>query len=194
MSKVVYIVLTETGTLLSRAIQLYTQEDYNHVSIAFDADLNDMYSFGRKFENNPFIGGFIKESIQSKWLRESNCAIYECPLTDEQYKSLKQKIYHYQLHMEKYRYNFIGLIGIACHIKLERQHAFFCSQFIATLFQEIGLSLDGRCPYFTKPADFSKLPYLHLCYTGKLSNFTLIPADGPHPNIPIHAIKSLSRI
>ena len=39
----VYIVLTHTGTLLSNLIKLYTKNDYSHVSLAFDQELNEMY-------------------------------------------------------------------------------------------------------------------------------------------------------
>jgi len=45
----IYIVLTHTGTLLSNLIKLYTKNDYSHVSLAFDEDLNEMYSFGRLY-------------------------------------------------------------------------------------------------------------------------------------------------
>ena len=70
MSKTIYIILTETGSLLSRAIQVYTQKNFNHVSIAFDPELKEMYSFGRKYENNPLIGGFVIK-VGDKQLDES---------------------------------------------------------------------------------------------------------------------------
>lgn len=191
MGQVIYIVLTETGSILSRAIQLYTQENFNHVSIAFDRNLTEMYSFGRKFENNPFIGGFVQENIHSKLLRSANCAIYECNVTDEQYELLQQKIQFFKQHMDKFRYNFIGLIGVACRIKLEREWAFFCSQFIATLLKDAGFNLDGLCPYFMKPTDLGKLPYMHLCYKGELSRYVFIPRSKPMHNIPIASISKV---
>lgn len=39
------------------------QEPLNHVSIALDRELTEVYSFGRKQPDNPFIGGFVKEDI-----------------------------------------------------------------------------------------------------------------------------------
>ena len=62
MGEKIYIVLTDTGTLLSKAIGLYTRKDLNHASIAFDEELKEMYSFGRKQRHNPFVGGFVKEN------------------------------------------------------------------------------------------------------------------------------------
>lgn len=172
MSKLIYIVLTETGTLLSRIIKFYTQEKFSHVSIAFDSELNEMYSFGRKHENNPFIGGFVHEEPSSKIFRQANCAIYSCRVSEEQYESLKSQINYYKLNKEQYKYNFIGLFFVACRLELNRKNAFFCSQFIATLLERVGLSLEGMCPSLMAPTDLAKLPYLKLCYIGTVKCYT----------------------
>ncbi|RHW32766.1 hypothetical protein D1B33_16495 [Lysinibacillus yapensis] len=171
MTKEIYIVLTETNTVLSRGIRLYTQHEFNHVSLAFDSSLREMYSFGRKHENNPWIGGFVQENPASKLLRESNCAIYACPVTEAQYQMLQDKIDYYKKHQKNFKYNFVGLLGVACKVKLKRKRAFFCSQFIATLFKETGLSLHGFCPYFMKPNDFINLPSISLIYKGKVGDY-----------------------
>lgn len=45
--KKIYIILTFTGTALSRIIKFATKVEFAHVSIALDEELNEMYSFGR---------------------------------------------------------------------------------------------------------------------------------------------------
>lgn len=40
MAHTIYIVLTKTGTLLSKAIGMYTGKEMNHASIAFDEGLS----------------------------------------------------------------------------------------------------------------------------------------------------------
>ena len=45
--KKIYIVLTYTGTFLSRIVNIYTGKKYSHVSISLDKNLEYMYSFGR---------------------------------------------------------------------------------------------------------------------------------------------------
>lgn len=57
-----YIVLSQTGTMLSRILKFITGAEYNHSSISLSADLTQMYSFGRRNPYNPFLGGFVKES------------------------------------------------------------------------------------------------------------------------------------
>ena len=54
----VYILLTRSDTYFSRLIHLLTAEDYTHVSICLDADLQHFYSFGRKSDIFMFPAGF----------------------------------------------------------------------------------------------------------------------------------------
>ena len=56
--KKIYIILTFTGTALSRIIKLSTKDEFAHASIALDSELKEMYSFGRLNPYNPFFGGF----------------------------------------------------------------------------------------------------------------------------------------
>ena len=58
----IYIVLTYTGTLLAKVVRLYTRNEFAHVSISLDENLDEMYSFGRLNPYIPFIGGFVQES------------------------------------------------------------------------------------------------------------------------------------
>lgn len=44
----VFILLTNTGTFLTRVIKSYTRAPYNHASISFNRELSELYSFGRK--------------------------------------------------------------------------------------------------------------------------------------------------
>lgn len=44
----IYLLFTNTRTLFTRTIRLYTKADYNHASIALDPNFNETYSFGRK--------------------------------------------------------------------------------------------------------------------------------------------------
>ena len=167
MTKTVYIVLTETGSLLSRAIKWYTKDRYNHVSIAFDEQLNEMYSFGRKRENNPWIGGFTQENVHGELLRYANCAIYSYTISDEQFEHLKIQIAHFKANEHLYRYNFLGLLCIAFRIRWKRHNAYFCSQFIATLFENAQIETK-LCTYFIRPTEFKHLPNVQFCYKGQM--------------------------
>src|SRR5690554_467422 len=59
----IYILLTDTGTLFARLIKRFTDAPYNHASIAFDAELKELFSFGRKNPTNPWDVGFVEENV-----------------------------------------------------------------------------------------------------------------------------------
>ena len=87
--KKIYIVLSFTGTILSRIVKLYTRKEYSHVSISLDKDLKHMYSFGRLNPYNPFWGGFVQESPNYgtfKRFKNSKIKIYSMEVSDEELK------------------------------------------------------------------------------------------------------------
>ncbi|MBA9027096.1 hypothetical protein [Peribacillus huizhouensis] len=71
-----YLLFTDTGTNLSKLIKLFTTQPFNHVTISFEAELSEIFSFGRKKHNNPFIGGFVREEIAVGLFKNAKCEIY----------------------------------------------------------------------------------------------------------------------
>ncbi len=171
MGKTIYIVLTDTGTLLSKVIGMYTRKDLNHASIAFDEQLNEMYSFGRKQRHNPFVGGFVKEDATEGIFRDADCAIFSCEVSEEEYHRMRRVIRQIERCKEQYRYNFIGLFGIAFNIGIQRDRAFFCSQFVATVVNEGGVTMFSFKPNLVQPHHFTKVPFLIQEYEGDLQTY-----------------------
>lgn len=88
IEKKIYILLTDTGTLFTKLIKLYTKKPYNHASISFDSELSEVYSFGRKTARNPFIGGFVKEDVDKGLFKEANCAVYALTVNEVQLQKM----------------------------------------------------------------------------------------------------------
>ena len=87
-SKKIYIVLTYTGTFMSKVIKIFTRAKYCHVSISLDEELTQMYSFGRLNAYNPFIGGFVHESLDEgtfKRFYKTETTIYTYAKADKNY-------------------------------------------------------------------------------------------------------------
>lgn len=172
--KAVYIVLTDTGTWLSRAIGWYTGETLNHASLAFDKELNEVYSFGRKVPDNPFIGGFVREDFNNDWFlkgRGAHCAIYRCPVSDSAYTQIRKYIAALEAKEHQFTYNFIGLFGVAANVRIHRSHAFFCSQFVATALKAGGVQLCDKPPCLTTPRDLAISDKLECVYEGSLLEY-----------------------
>ncbi|WP_106495932.1 hypothetical protein [Lentibacillus sp. Marseille-P4043] len=169
--RTIYFLFTDTGTYLARAINYCTKQSLNHVSISFDHDLREVYSFGRKRPKNPFIGGFVKEDIRSDFLKESSCAVYAYQLSADDCEKIQEKIKEIEAQKNNYKYNFLGLIGVLLRIEIERENALFCSQFVATVLRETEAFQVTKPPCFVTPADIRNHVGLKLIYQGKLGDY-----------------------
>ena len=169
--KKIYLLLTDTGTILNRLIKSYTKKPYNHASIAFDEDLTEVYSFGRKTARNPYIGGFVREDIHSVLFNEAGCAIYSLTITNDDYKKMYQYIQDIELKKELYRYNFIGLFGVLLNMQIKRKNAFFCSQFVASVLKESNVFNFEKDLFFVEPSDLPHSANFELIYEGRLNDY-----------------------
>ncbi|WP_197089634.1 hypothetical protein [Bacillus sp. SA1-12] len=173
-NKKVYIFLTDTGTLFTRVIKLYTKNSLNHASIALDKELEEMYSFGRKNPKNPFIGGFVKENIHSDLFKGAKCAVYSCSVTESEYNQLKINIQIIKQNEHCYKYNIIGLFGIVFNKVIERKNAFFCSQFVVTILKMSRVSLVDKPLSLVTPQDLMQADRLQLEYKGELHSYPFL--------------------
>lgn len=168
--KKIYIVLTYTGTVLSRIIKIFTRNQYSHVSIALDENMDEMYSFGRLNPYNPFFGGFVKEGINIgtfKRFRNTKSQISSLEITDEQYQKLRDVLEKMCMNKEAYKFNITGLVFALFHKRLMRKNKFYCSQFVRYVMENSDIK-DKRLSDVIKPEDFRKLENLHLEYEGLL--------------------------
>ena len=185
MGKTIYIVLTDTGTVLSKMIGMYTRKDFNHASISFDEQLTEVYSFGRKYQSNPFIAGFVKENFAEGIFREAKCSIFSWKVTDGEFERIRSKIRQIEYNKKQYRFNFIGLFGVAVNKGIDRERAFFCSQFVATVLNEGDLPIFTVSPSLVQPHHFSKVACFQDVYEGDLQTY-LDMARGRAEHRPVH--------
>lgn len=123
--KKIYIVLTYTGTFLSKIIKIYTRKEYSHVSIALDSNLNQMYSFGRLNPYTPIFAGFVHEKIDEgtfKRFKKTKCKVYSLEIEEDKYEKAVQVIEAIQRNKKSYSFNTIGLILAALNIKVKEKN------------------------------------------------------------------------
>ena len=172
--KKIYIVLSYTGTILSRIVKLYTRKEYSHVSIALDRDLSHMYSFGRLNPYNPFIGGFVQESPNYgtfKRFKNSKIKIYSLEVSDEDYKKIKNTIRDVEKNKKNYKFNVMGLITVMIHYHLKRENCFYCAEFVKYVLSSS--SMEFNLPEIIKPDDFQKMEGMDIIYTGRLNEYDM---------------------
>lgn len=167
----VYLLLTDTGTLFTRMIKLYTKQCHNHASVGFDCELTEVYSFGRKRPRNPFVGGFVKEDIRSQLFKNASCAIYVFTVNEKAYNKMFNYIKEMDKNQHKYRYNLLGLFAIALNKRINRKHAFFCSHFVAMVLNEGMLLNINKHPCMITPKDLMEASSQRLIYKGSLQSY-----------------------
>lgn len=172
--KKIYIILTHTGTILSRIIKYYTKDEFSHVSIALDSDLEEMYSFGRLNAYNPFWGSFVHEYIDKgtfKRFKKTRAEVYSIFVADEQYEKAQKVISYFNNNKQKYRFNFIGLACVSIHKKIKRKNTFYCAEFVRHILKVSGVTEVNELPEITRPEDFKKLNGIMLEYKGLLRRY-----------------------
>lgn len=172
--KEIYIVLTHTGTVLSRIIKNYTQDEFSHVSISLDKELKEMYSFGRLNPYNPFWGGFVQEGINFgtfKRFRKTVCKIYSLKITEEQYNNVRGMIEYIKSSKQLQKFNVIGLFAVGFNKRISFENSFYCAEFVKYVLDKSGI--ENNLPELIKPEDFKNIQDLNEIYSGRLRKYQI---------------------
>ena len=167
----IYIVLTMTGTFVSRLVKMYTKKEYGHVSISLDKELERMYSFGRLNPYNMFIGGFVHEYIHSGTFfrfRNTTAEVVRVRVTEEQYAKLEEVILKMEAEKEKYKFNIAGLFAVSINKRIKKENYLYCAEFVKLVLEEAKIA--NNLPEIIKPEHFLTLPHKSI-YKGLLREY-----------------------
>ena len=170
----IYIVLSKTQTFPSRVIKMWTKEPYAHTSLAFDLELNEMYSFARKRLHNPFYCGFIREDIESGVFGrdvETTCLVLRLWVTANQHKKIRRTVDQFKRNKNSYKYNYLGIAGVVFNKSVERKYNYFCSQFVYTVLDRAEVDLFKKKSGLVRPEDFRVWEEPEVIYEGKLNEY-----------------------
>ncbi len=173
-NKPIYIVVSQTGTILSRILKIITHKEYNHVSVSLNNDLELMYSFGRKKAYNPFIAGFVIESVNFgtfKRFYNTKVVVLEVTLPNENYEKMKTLIDLMVSDSKKYRYNYWGLYLAALKIPYKSHNRYYCSEFVRDLLIKYNVDGAEELNKIVHPMSFLNLPETQTVYIGKLKDY-----------------------
>ena len=169
----IYIILTYTGTILSKIVKIYTRKEYSHVSISLNSDLTKMYSFGRINPYNPFSGGFVHEEIDKgtfKRFKKTKTKIYSLEIEEKKYEQLETIINNIQKRKNLYKFNIIGLLAVVLNVKIKRERHFYCAEFVKYVLEQSNVL---TLPDIVKPEDFEKVQGLLEVYKGVLKEYKI---------------------
>lgn len=174
-TKQLYIVLSQTGTMLSRILKFLTGAEYNHASISLSEDLTQMYSFGRKHPYNPFWGGFVRESpYAGTFLRfsDTRIVVFELTVSAEVHREMLERLIKMYEHRKIYHYNYLGLFLAGIHIHRTKVGCYYCSEFVKAMLVDFQINGAAQLAAVVHPSDFYQLPDIKIVYQGKLREYS----------------------
>ncbi|MDX9916481.1 MAG: hypothetical protein RBT15_00525 [Gudongella sp.] len=170
----IYILLSHSGSMFSRAINIYTKDPYTHVSVSLDRDLNELYSFGRLRPYNPVLAGFVREDVVNGTYRRfpnTTCALFSLKVSKEQHDMLVEQLERFKRESNKYGYNFLGVVSAMFNHPLSRQYNYFCSQFVSEVLLNSGIEITSKNPGLTSPMDIMSNKDLEFVFEGYLRDY-----------------------
>jgi hypothetical protein len=161
----IYIIISNTGSAASEIISLFTNKQYNHISIAFDNELKTIISYnGGERVFPPGLNYEMLEYFNKK--DDSSIAVYKTKCTVKQKEAIIDKIK--EINNIGSAYNLIGLVTKHTH----KPNIMFCSQFVYKILKNVGLNYFNKKEEEVKPTDLIELDYyrkLEFVYEIKLN-------------------------
>lgn len=171
----IYLVLTRTGTVMSKTIGLITGKRYTHVSVASNIMLTDMYSFCRDKREAPLPANFNHEDIDTEVFgacRTIPSEVYRIPVTYEQLEKYNDVIRHFIINRESYTYDIGALFLMALHIPYNMRNKFTCSVWVGFVLGKSGIKHDiKKHPSLIEPENFRSIRNAELIYKGDLKKY-----------------------
>ncbi|MBO7187617.1 MAG: hypothetical protein J6V68_04400 [Clostridia bacterium] len=168
----IYVLLTHTGTILSKMVQKRTGGEFNHASLSFDDSLTKMYSFSRVNPYIAFIGAFMKEAYNQgtfKRFKKTKACLLEYSVSESSYSKIKSCVEKMYDERKKYGYAYKGLFSAGKGKVYRKENCFYCSEFVWSVLENGGV-LDKRVgKEVIMPMDFLEKTDGKIIYKGQLS-------------------------
>ena len=133
--KYVYVALIYEPGFVAKFIKFWTGYPYSHVTFSFDEKLEKNHAFSRKKESTPLVAG------------------YKIPVTNEEYKNIKEYIDEISKDKE-YLYNYLSMITLAVIKGFRVYKSMHCTEFVAKILTMISSVKMSKKWYKYLPKDF----------------------------------------
>ena len=183
-----YVVFSSTPNKMGKTIRAFTGSRYNHVSIALDESLSQMYSFARRFYRTPFYGGFVKESLSRYHIggQSAQICVGRLPVTEKQYQGLKTHLAEMHQRQDRYLYNHLSALAVPFRRRIKIRDTSICVDFVSQLLGSVGIIPENK---YYSVTELERLLRPYGFYSGPAPEATVYdatyfsPKPVPHPVI-----------
>lgn len=148
-NKYIYVVLSQTPTKFGRLIRNRTHTKYNHASISFDENMEQLYSFGRARHEIPMKAGLVKEFRERFSLNKIDyvaCKIYKIPVSQIDYARGLEMIKEIKGDTDGYMYNLFSVLTFPMFHGFATYKTFTCVEFTAYMLRYMNIAWNQSKP------------------------------------------------
>ena len=173
--KPIFIVLSEGKSAFSSAIKSITKTIYSHASIAFDAALDKMYSFGIQGAKKKIAGGFIEEDIKTNNDPNKRVDVFVFFVPENILNQLKVKVKEFEDNVYKTSYSYKNLFTYIFNIPCNNDWTMICSQFVDRMLKAVGIDITKKDSSLVSPKDIDNSAKnnrnIYRIYSGKAGKY-----------------------
>ncbi|MDO4294388.1 MAG: hypothetical protein Q4C65_14340 [Eubacteriales bacterium] len=151
----IYVAFVDTPGLFALLIRRVIRQRYIHVALAFDRELKEAYSVGRRNPAVPLLAGFERED-REKILHKYPHARYQiCRIscTEQQKRELEEQARSTYKKRFSCHYVILGLPFVVLQRPFYQKNHYTCSSWLAKVTQEAGLQDWGKHFSMVTPRD-----------------------------------------
>lgn len=186
LQKYLYVVLSQTTSVVARSLKKVLKNQYTHMSLSFNKELTPMFAFARLEKENPFVGGPNTEELSDYFFGKPNydikIKVYKIPMNEEQCERAKAFIMEVFNDKEGYRYNWLEPLEVLFKKPVKIYKTYVCSAFVYDVLKTAGLHYDKELIYFISPEKLGHSLSRYLYYSGPIMGY-------PHFNKVIKPLK-----
>lgn len=130
--KDIYVAFLTSNYKTSAFIRRFTRYKFSHVALSESPCLEKMYSFARKYQNTPFVGGFVIELPSRYFISDKKVPVKVCAvsLEDDEYDKVMARIASFQKTPDQYKYNYFSALAYWFNRPYKKKDAFICIEFV----------------------------------------------------------------
>ena len=171
----IYIGLVDTHGIFASIIRRVIKQDYIHVVLGMDEDLDECYSVGRRNPSVPIFAGFEREDKEKVFraFPTARYMIFSLEVTPDQKEGIRHQLQACYRRRFSYHYCLLGLPFVMFQKEFFQKGHYTCSSFIARVLEENGKDLFGKHFSLVTPRDFYELAAKETIFEGELKTLVI---------------------
>ena len=164
----IYLAMVDTPGLFASIIRFFLKQDYIHVVISMDADLEEAYSVGRRNPFIPFFAGFEREDKRKicRAFPTARYRIYKLTCSQEQKDRIQERLRRDYRRRFRFHYAVLGLFFILLERPFYQKNHYTCSSYIARLLEENQIIIAEKHFSLVTPKDFYEYQERQVIFEG----------------------------